>query len=162
MPDRVIPPDPYNGKMGNLLHILWRGPGKLDAATRMALGGGQRALPPHEGGGDIPAPLVAYAEKVRRYAYRVTDEDIAALKAAGYTEDQIFEATLSVAFGAARQRYVAGMAALYARDTAAPTPAAHDASDAGAAGDDANADSADRKASDDPSAAPETTSKELD
>jgi len=126
MPDRAIPPDPYDGKMGHLLHILWRGPGKLDAATRMALGAGQSALPPNAGGRAIPAHLVAYAEKVRRYAYRVTDDDIAALKAAGYSEDQIFEATLAVAFGAARLRYLTGMAALYADGTTTPTPPAND------------------------------------
>jgi hypothetical protein len=147
--------------MGQLLHIIWRGPGQLDAATRMALGGGQSALAPHEGGRDIPAPLVAYAEKVRRYAYRVTDEDIQALKDAGYTEDQIFEATLAVAFGAARLRYIVGKAALTADEPATHTAPAneHDASDAGAVHGAANADSADMMASDDTNAALGPTGK---
>ncbi len=147
MPDRIIPPDPYDGKMGDLEDTLLHGPGKLDFATRATLAAG----------GDVPEPLSAYATKVTRYAYRVTDEDIAALKAAGYTEDQIFEATLAVAFGAARQRFVAGKAALYADDSVAPTSPAnsHDASDAGAA-------SADVAASDDPNAARTPTSEEGD
>jgi alkylhydroperoxidase family enzyme len=42
----------------------------------------------------------------------VTDEDIGALREAGYTEDQIFEATVSVALGTALMRLEAGMTAL--------------------------------------------------
>ena len=44
-----------------------------------------------------PAELDAYLEKVHLHAYRVTDEDVAALKAAGVTEDEIFEQTVAAA-----------------------------------------------------------------
>ena len=36
-------------------------------------------------------------EKVRRRAYAITDRDVAELKAAGASEDEIFEATVAVA-----------------------------------------------------------------
>jgi hypothetical protein len=38
--------------------------------------------------------------KVSEHAHLVTDEDIADLHKAGYTDDQIFEATVSAALGA--------------------------------------------------------------
>jgi len=44
--------------------------------------------------------LGAYVKKVVDYAYLVTDEDIAELHRAHYSDDQIFEATVSAALGA--------------------------------------------------------------
>ena len=41
--------------------------------------------------------MAAYLEKVRDRAYAVTDRDIEALKAAGFSEDEIFEQTVAVA-----------------------------------------------------------------
>ena len=41
--------------------------------------------------------LAPYLDKVRTGAYRVTDHDVAELKRAGVTEDEIFEATVAVA-----------------------------------------------------------------
>ena len=41
--------------------------------------------------------LEPYLAKVRTGAYAVTDEDVAELKRAGVTEDEIFEATVAVA-----------------------------------------------------------------
>jgi len=43
------------------------------------------------------ATLAPYLDKVRTGAYRVTDDDVAELKRAGVTEDEIFEATVAVA-----------------------------------------------------------------
>lgn len=94
--------DPYAERWQRLNDALLRGSGHLDAATRQSLASAQ----------SIPEPLAAYAEKVARYAYKVTDDDIAALRAAGYSEDQLFEATLSIAFGAAQTRLQAGLDAL--------------------------------------------------
>jgi hypothetical protein len=42
----------------------------------------------------------------------VTDEDMARLKALGYTEDDLFEITLSAALGAGRTRLECGLVAL--------------------------------------------------
>lgn len=59
-----------------------------------------------------PPELAAYVEKVRRHAYKVTDEDLDGLRQAGYSEDAIFELTLSVALGAALLRWDASLRAL--------------------------------------------------
>ena len=63
----------------------------------------------------IPPELEAYIKKVTLYAYKVTDEDIAALKTLGYTEDELFEITISAALGAGYTRSACGLAALRAR-----------------------------------------------
>ena len=44
-----------------------------------------------------PAVMEGYLAKVREHAYKVTDEDVEALKAAGIGEDEIFEQTAAVA-----------------------------------------------------------------
>ena len=62
---------------------------------------------------DMPAALRPYVEKVARHAYKVTDEDVEALKAAGYSEDAIFEVTASAALGAALMRLERGLIMLH-------------------------------------------------
>ncbi len=52
----------------------------------------------------LPEPLIGYVNKVARYAYKVTSEEIDGLVRAGYTEDAIFEMTLSAALGASKAR----------------------------------------------------------
>ena len=59
-----------------------------------------------------PAELTAYLEKVRLHAYTVTDRDVDELKAAGPTEDEIFEHTVSVAVAAGLERLDAGLGTL--------------------------------------------------
>ena len=59
----------------------------IDELRRVASGA---AWPP-------PSAMQPYLEKVRTGAFAVTDEDVAALKRAGVTEDEIFEATVAVA-----------------------------------------------------------------
>lgn len=78
------------------------GPGALDARVRRAAAGD----------GELAEDLRSYVTKVRLHAYRVTDEDVDALSVAGYTEDQIFELTISAALGAGRERLEAALAAL--------------------------------------------------
>ena len=53
-----------------------------------------------------PAPpeFAEYLEKVRLHAYKVTDDDVARLKAAGFSEDEIFEQTVSAAVAAGLER----------------------------------------------------------
>jgi alkylhydroperoxidase family enzyme len=48
--------------------------------------------------------LAPYLAKVRARAYTVTDDDVERLKRAGFTEDEIFEATVSVAIGEGLRR----------------------------------------------------------
>ena len=63
---------------------------------------------------DRPAPpeFGAYLEKVRLRAFEVTDGDVNALKNAGFSEDKIFEHTVSAAVAAGLARLEAGLAAL--------------------------------------------------
>jgi alkylhydroperoxidase family enzyme len=58
-----------------------------------------------------PAPPAAemYLAKVRRNASTVTDVDIAQLKAAGLSEDEIFEQTVAVAVEAGLERLDAAL-----------------------------------------------------
>jgi alkylhydroperoxidase family enzyme len=56
--------------------------------------------------------LDAYLEKVRLQAYKVTDRDVDKLKAAGFSEDEIFEHTVAAATEAGLERLAAGMATL--------------------------------------------------
>jgi alkylhydroperoxidase family enzyme len=53
-----------------------------------------------------PAPIemADYLEKVRSRAYTVVDRDIEALKEAGFSEDAIFEQTVSVAIAEGLRR----------------------------------------------------------
>jgi alkylhydroperoxidase family enzyme len=61
-----------------------------------------------------PAPpeFATYLEKVRLHAYKVTDRDVQALKDTGFTEDEIFEQTVSTAVAAGLERLDAGLGAL--------------------------------------------------
>jgi hypothetical protein len=64
-------------------------------------------------GDPIPDPLIQrYVETVRQDAYRLTDRRVEELADAGLTDGQIFEVTVAAAFGAARRRLDAGLAAL--------------------------------------------------
>jgi hypothetical protein len=58
------------------------------------------------------ADFAPYLAKVRGEAFRITDRDIEALKAAGHSEDEIFEQTVSAAVAAGLERLDAGLKAL--------------------------------------------------
>jgi alkylhydroperoxidase family enzyme len=49
---------------------------------------------------------------VRLHAYKVTDRDVQALKDTGFSEDEIFEQTVSTAVAAGLERLDAGLGAL--------------------------------------------------
>jgi hypothetical protein len=61
---------------------------------------------------EIPTDLTDYVRKVALYAYKTTDEDIQRLKEAGYSEDAIFEITLSASMGAGLARLEQGLTVL--------------------------------------------------
>ena len=61
---------------------------------------------------DIPQPLESLLGKVAARPAEVTDADFAAAKAAGYTEDQLFEMVVAAAVGQSARQYEAGLAAL--------------------------------------------------
>lgn len=78
------------------------GPGQLDVQLRRAAF--QR--------GELPEPLASLVKKIHRNAWKVTDEDVAGARAAGWTQDQLFELIACSALGAAHERLAAGMKAL--------------------------------------------------
>lgn len=57
-------------------------------------------------------PRGTLVDKVAKYAYRVTDDDITAAKTSGLSEDQILEIVVCAAVGQAMRQYEAGIAAL--------------------------------------------------
>jgi alkylhydroperoxidase family enzyme len=63
-------------------------------------------------GSGIPVNLQTYVTKVRKHAYKVTDEDTEQLLKDGYSEEAIFEITLSIALGAGTKCLTRGMAAI--------------------------------------------------
>ncbi len=60
----------------------------------------------------VPQELTAFVDRVAQHAYEVTDDDVLALRHAGYSEQAIFEITASAALGAGLARLERGLAAL--------------------------------------------------
>lgn len=60
----------------------------------------------------LAGPIRGLADKVARHAWQVTDQDIAAARASGLSEDQIFEIVVCAAVGAATRQYDTALAAL--------------------------------------------------
>jgi alkylhydroperoxidase family enzyme len=85
-------------------------PGETDRTER------RRAM---EGEGATPE-LTAFVQRVQRHAYRITDEEVAALRAAGVSDDRLFELLVGAALGAAEARLAAGLRALEGGAGAAP------------------------------------------
>ncbi len=74
-------------------------------AEQLARAGGSSSV-------ELPEPLGRFVDKVAKHAYKVTDSDIEALHAAGYSDDAILEAVISTAIGAGLSRLEIGLAAL--------------------------------------------------
>lgn len=62
--------------------------------------------------GDLCRPLAALLDKVVSHAHSVTDADIAAARAAGLSEDEVFELVVCAAIGEASRQYDGALAAL--------------------------------------------------
>jgi hypothetical protein len=99
----------------SLRNSVLRGEGETDPGLRQAvaarsaeLGGGPAA----PAGSEIPAGLRGFVDDIALHAYRITDEEIAALRRAGYSEDTIFEIAVSTAIGGGFARLERGLAAL--------------------------------------------------
>ena len=63
---------------------------------------------------DLAEPLRTLAHQVAMQSWKVTERDIAAARAAGHTEDQVFELVVCAAVGQANRQYETAMAALEA------------------------------------------------
>jgi hypothetical protein len=95
--------------MERLRHAVLSGPGSLSPNVRQAVSEGC----------NLSGALGAYAQKVVQHAYMLNDEDIAELHRAHYTDDQIFEATISAALGAGLFRLECVLSALRSNEPAA-------------------------------------------
>jgi hypothetical protein len=95
-------PAPDDDLVASLGAAVFDGDGVVDHELRRAAGAGV----------GVPEPWTAYVAKVRDASYRVTDDDVAMLKAAGCSEEEIFEMTVAAATGAAMYRFEAGVRAL--------------------------------------------------
>jgi len=88
----------------NLVDSLLSTPGDTSSSLRETLAGQQET--------SLPPEIKAYVTKVARHAYKVTDADIEALRNQGYSEDAIFEITLSASLGASMKCLSQGLAAI--------------------------------------------------
>ncbi len=85
-----------------LVDRILNGEGKASAEQRA-----------HAFGNDgLPPPLDALIAKVANSPAQVTADDLAAAKASGCTEDQLFELVVCAAVGKSTRLYDAGLAAL--------------------------------------------------
>lgn len=62
---------------------------------------------------DVPENARALIDKVSRNAWKVTDEDVAAAKQAGLSDDEIFELAVCAAIGQSTRQLDAALAALH-------------------------------------------------
>ena len=62
----------------------------------------------------LAEPVGTLVDKVAKHAYRVNDEDIAAARKSGLSEDQVFEIVVCAAIGQAARLYDTAFAALEA------------------------------------------------
>jgi alkylhydroperoxidase family enzyme len=88
------------------------------ALTRRILeGGGKASLSERRAAfanSGVAGPLRSLIDKVAMHSDRVTDEDIAAAKESGLSEDQVFEIVVCAAIGQATRQYETALAALEA------------------------------------------------
>jgi alkylhydroperoxidase family enzyme len=63
-------------------------------------------------GREAPPVAAAYLEQVRRSAYSITDSDVATLREAGLSEDEIFEHTVAAAVDEGLVRLAAALEVL--------------------------------------------------
>src|SRR5690348_13282013 len=95
-------PDPFAPQMKRLKQAVLFGPGELAPQVRQAAASAS----------EVPEDLQSYVQKIIKYAYKVTDEDVQLLLRAGYSEEQIFELTVSAALGAGLARLKRGLESL--------------------------------------------------
>ncbi|MBW2433658.1 MAG: hypothetical protein JRF36_08640 [Deltaproteobacteria bacterium] len=121
--NRIKPAEPgrHAEKINILKDRVLEGPGHSDPRLRQAVAhrvaAHAGALPKDDA--RLPPEIGRYIDKIALHAYRVTDTDIEALRAARYSEDIIFELTVSAALGAGMARLKRGLSALTGGEDAA-------------------------------------------
>ena len=101
-------------KIRTLTESVFNGPGQSDPELRQMVGKRVAAHSNELTNDDtrLPQEIKGYVDKIALHAYKVTDADIDVLLEAGYSEDAIFELTLSAALSAGMVRIKSGMSAL--------------------------------------------------
>ena len=102
----------YDAFIKGIKDTVVSGPGETPSELRQAVMARAARLAGSRSGAPAPAPFGSYVDKVAQHAYKVTDADVEALKAAGQSDDAVFEVTAAAALGAALGRLERGMAAL--------------------------------------------------
>ena len=90
------------------------GKGVTDPALRRAIAARAAELAGGSPTGveSIPPDLRRSVDLAAQHAWRITDEDVAALRKAGYSEDALFEIFISAAVGDGIERLERGLSAL--------------------------------------------------
>jgi hypothetical protein len=96
--------DKYARLIADLRAAVFEGPGRVGTAARRAAATGE----------GLDEPWSSYTAKVKDEPWAMTDADIEDLKAAGHSEDEIFEMTVAAAVGAALHALDAGLRTLTA------------------------------------------------
>ena len=97
----------FAASLQRLEDIVFTGPGDVAPDTRQSV---RECL-----SGD--GPLEVFVNKVHQAAYKVIDEDIAALKAADYDDEALFEITLAASVGAGLSRHQKAISLLEGGDS---------------------------------------------
>jgi alkylhydroperoxidase family enzyme len=98
---------PLPGELQKAIDAVLGERGETDPSLRRAVLDRARS-----GKGQVPEALREFVEKVCDRPWTVRDEDFTRLRAAGYSEDQLYELTLACALGAGLERFDAGLRAL--------------------------------------------------
>lgn len=101
----------------DLVSRILEGPGRAAQSDRRAA----------FGNAEQREPLHTLIDKVAHRPTQVTNEDIAAVKASGLTEDQIFELVVCAAVGQASRQYDTALQALAEATSDIPSPHRGDA-----------------------------------
>jgi len=92
----------YSRFIADLRQAVFEDPGQADPGLRRSAATGE----------GLAEPWLSYTSKVRDAAWTLTESDINDLKAAGHSEDQIFEMTIAAALGASLRMLDAGLQAV--------------------------------------------------
>ena len=90
----IMTPDPNKPKADFLRNRVLSGKGALDPAVRAAAAANA----------GVPEAMATFVATIHEQATNIQDDDFAALKASGLSEDQIFELIVAAATGAGFHR----------------------------------------------------------
>ncbi len=98
---------PLPARLQKAIDALLHQPGETEASLRRAVLERTRCA-----AGQVPDALREFVDKIAERPWTVTDEDFAHLRAAGYSEGQLYELTLAAALGSGLERFDAGLRAI--------------------------------------------------